>query len=148
MSIVNYTPENNDTTMYFLSGVGHDLVDLIEKIKEHFGPETTNDQITIRAENIHTRCLTYDLYDGADWDEYIVVEKAPCGWMHSSNEHDTDKTFYITNPTDLEDLLEMIKQKFGDVELEDIVIDTQVLNGYNNDDNYDMSEAICITHRA
>lgn len=75
MAIKNYTPENSATTLHILSGFALSLSELIEQAKAHFGQDISLDDLNIRSEKIHTRCITYDLYDGADWDDYLIIER-------------------------------------------------------------------------
>lgn len=70
----NY-PENTETTLYIRSGYNLTLAELIEYARLHFKDDVDLDTLTITAEHIHTRCIGYDLYDGSDWDEYIVIER-------------------------------------------------------------------------
>ncbi|AGS81126.1 hypothetical protein [Caulobacter phage Cr30] len=74
MTIVNHYPENTKQTLYLESGYGTTVEDLLERIREHFGDVNFAD-LKITSEKIHTRCITYDLYDGADWDDYIIISK-------------------------------------------------------------------------
>jgi hypothetical protein len=67
-------PKNDENTLYLDGGWSWPLSELIEKITEHFG-QIALDKLDIRAEHIHTRCLTYDLYDSGDWDTYIVITR-------------------------------------------------------------------------
>jgi hypothetical protein len=75
-AIKNFWPEDTENEMY-LDGsfcVSLTLADLIEKAKEKW-PGIELDGIDIRAEYIHTRCITYDLYDSGDWTTFIVLRK-------------------------------------------------------------------------
>ena len=74
MTIKNYTPENDAKTLYIL-GDSIGINDLIERIKAHFGDDVNMDNITITGTKIHTRCITYDLYDPTDYDNYLIIEK-------------------------------------------------------------------------
>lgn len=75
----SYWPEDTDTKFYIENqGCGAvTLLDIIEKVKQKWGSETGLDKITIEGEHIHTSCIGYDLYDGADWTDFIVVEYDP-----------------------------------------------------------------------
>jgi hypothetical protein len=74
--IINFQPENTDTTLYLESENDYDLGEILKMAREKW-PEVKLDNLIIRAEKIHTRCLTYDLHDEADWDNFIVIEKRP-----------------------------------------------------------------------
>lgn len=74
-SITNYEPDDDDNTMYLLSSANYSLAQIIELTKEKWGSDTNFEDIVIEAEKIHTRCLTYDLYDAGDYDDYIVIRK-------------------------------------------------------------------------
>lgn len=50
------------------------LKGLIDACKEKW-PNTDFSTLFIRAQKIHTSCLTYDLHDDSDWTNFIVVEK-------------------------------------------------------------------------
>lgn len=67
----DYTPTDDDTTIYILGE--SPLSEIIARSKEKWGDDINFDAIEISSEYIHTRCLTYDLYDSSDYDEYIVV---------------------------------------------------------------------------
>lgn len=69
--ITNFEPDADDETLYFADGV--DLTEIIDAIYEKWGCAASD--VTISAEHIHTRCLTYDQYDAGDYDDYIVVRK-------------------------------------------------------------------------
>ena len=74
--IINFQPENTDTTLYLESENDYDLGEILKMAREKW-PEVKLDNLIIRSEKIHTRCLTYDLHDEADWDNFIVIEKRP-----------------------------------------------------------------------
>lgn len=76
-----FEPDNDEKTLYIeaqYSGIS--LMDLIQKISDHFGPESISllqaQDFTIEVENIHTDCLYYDLYDSNDYTDYIKITKA------------------------------------------------------------------------
>ncbi len=69
-------PENTETTLYIRSSYdGMHILDLIDQVEIHFGESINNINVNIRSEKIHTRCIGYDLYDGSDWDDYIIIER-------------------------------------------------------------------------
>lgn len=70
----NY-PTNDADTLYIRGGYEHiTLSDLHERIKNHFKTGEL-DAFTIELEYIHTRCITYDLYDAGDWDTYLIIRR-------------------------------------------------------------------------
>jgi hypothetical protein len=66
----NYIPEDSETTIYILGNCS--LLEIIDKVKEKWG-NVNLDDVDIQPSYIHTRCLTYDLYDPSDYDNYIEV---------------------------------------------------------------------------
>lgn len=66
-------PEDTETTLYFMSGFAS-LQDIIDRCESHF-PDTKFEDLNIESQNIQIRCFGYDLYDGNDWCQYIVVTK-------------------------------------------------------------------------
>lgn len=71
-SITNFWPDDDKDTMYLHDCSGLPLSHLIEKAQEKW-PGIDLDNIDISAEKIHTRCIYYDLYDGGDYDNFIVL---------------------------------------------------------------------------
>lgn len=69
--MTSLTPKNDKNTLYLPSGT--DLISMLESIRNHF-PNTSYKDLKISAEHFHARCITYDLYDSQDYDEYIVIE--------------------------------------------------------------------------
>ncbi|MFZ3481997.1 hypothetical protein [Sphingomonas sp. 3-13AW] len=65
-------PENTPETLYVISG--QTLGYVLEKAKEHFGVDDVSD-LAIDSENIQIRNFGYDLYDGADWCQYLVITR-------------------------------------------------------------------------
>lgn len=74
MQITDYTPDNDENTLYILD-TRMSILDLIERVKDYFGQDVNLDTLNIRSEKIHTRCIYYDLHDSSDWDDYIVIER-------------------------------------------------------------------------
>ncbi len=74
-SITNYWPDNTDIELYIeTSSFGYTMEEIIEKARSHFGnPELGLENINIRAEYIHTRCIYYDQYDPSDYDNFLVI---------------------------------------------------------------------------
>ena len=73
-SMWNYSPDDTDDYFYLLSNSEYSLSEIIEKAKEKW-ENITLDQITIRSEYIHTRCIYYDLYDPSDYENYLIIVK-------------------------------------------------------------------------
>lgn len=69
-----FTPVNTSSKFYIYSGGKYSISDVIDAVKEYFGPSINMDDVTITGEYIHARCLTYDRYDPTDYDTYLVVE--------------------------------------------------------------------------
>ncbi|AUR84706.1 hypothetical protein NVP1063O_039 [Vibrio phage 1.063.O._10N.261.45.C7] len=74
MTVLNYTPEDTDYKFYVLGETY--LTCILDQIKEKWG-DVDFSCIEIEPENIHTRCLGYDLYDSSDYDDYLVVTYTP-----------------------------------------------------------------------
>lgn len=74
----HYTPDNDKNTLYLRASDYIYASYLMEMIEKHFGDVDLND-VTISSMQINTRHIDYDLYDSADWDDFIVVEYFPKG---------------------------------------------------------------------
>lgn len=70
----NRVPENSETTLY-IRGEEASLADIIERAKQHFGEDIEFDDLSVGREHFHARCIGYDLYDPADYDDYIYITK-------------------------------------------------------------------------
>jgi hypothetical protein len=72
--IRDFWPDDTDTVMYIAGDetLENILADILNKWE---GASAAN--ITISAEKIHTRCLDYDLYDGGDYTDFIVIRRTP-----------------------------------------------------------------------
>lgn len=69
-------PEDTDTQLHvFMSAGGTSLDELLGCIRNHFGDDVSGDQLEITAENIQVQCFGYDLYDSADYMDFLVVRK-------------------------------------------------------------------------
>lgn len=68
---MDYTPENTEDTLYILKEIP--MSEVLKLIKGKWGFDVNLENIRIESDYIHTRCLTYDLYDPSDYDEYIVI---------------------------------------------------------------------------
>lgn len=72
-NITDFWPDDTEDTIY-LTDYGMSISDLIDKANDKW-PNVSLDDITISAEKIHTSCLYYDLYDGGDWTNFIVLTR-------------------------------------------------------------------------
>lgn len=72
--ITDFWPDDTENKWYISASVSPTLGDLIDMIKEEW-PETDLYNVTITSERIHTRSLTYDLYDPSDYTDFIVIER-------------------------------------------------------------------------
>lgn len=71
--ITDFWPDNTDDTIYIVSGyTDNNLASLLEKAKEKW-PEATLEDLDISSEKIHTSCIYYDLYDGSDYTDFIII---------------------------------------------------------------------------
>jgi hypothetical protein len=73
--IENYEPDNTPEVLYILTYGGVSIREVILRIGKHFGDDCDLDDFTIAPEYIHTRCITYDAFDPADYDTYLVIHK-------------------------------------------------------------------------
>ena len=71
--IRNFWPQNNENTLY-IEGDCLSLGEIAKMAKEKW-PNTDLSDLRVSAEHIHTHCLGYDLYDPADWTDFIVISK-------------------------------------------------------------------------
>ncbi len=72
-----YDPKSADdaNTLHIYNGWGGiDFEDLTDDIERHFGTRDLS-LFEIRGEKIHCRCIGYDLYDGFDYDNYLIIER-------------------------------------------------------------------------
>lgn len=72
---IDYRPQDTETTIYLLSSPDWDLRAIMDMVERKWGITHLYDQVTIRAEYIHVRCIGYDLYDSSDYDNYLVIER-------------------------------------------------------------------------
>ena len=71
--IRDFTPDDTKDEFYILGSAS--MEEIMNRAKQHFGENTWLNDISIRGERIHTRCLTYDLYDPSDYDDYLIISK-------------------------------------------------------------------------
>lgn len=72
-SIKDFWPDDTATTIYLMSSMGHTIQELIDLAKDKW-PNASVEDISISSEKIHTQCLTHDVYDGADYTDFIILE--------------------------------------------------------------------------
>jgi hypothetical protein len=69
----NFIPENTNSIMYIKANFNDfSLAEIVNSALEHFQGHVLND-LMIRSEYIHCRCLGYDQFDGGDYDNYIII---------------------------------------------------------------------------
>lgn len=72
--ILNYYPENTEELLYIKCNNGIYLNYIIDEAKKHFNKQHIEvSDLQIEIEEFKSRCIGYDLYDGADWDNYLVI---------------------------------------------------------------------------
>lgn len=69
--IKDFWPDDTADTLY-LEGSAT-LQDILQRAREKWGAELLLDHLTIAPEHIHTRCLTYDLHDPSDYDNFLCI---------------------------------------------------------------------------
>ena len=69
----NY-PADDEKTIYLADNGGISLKQIHEAIEEKW-PGANLALVEISAEHRHVTCLTYDLYDPTDYQNYIVINK-------------------------------------------------------------------------
>lgn len=81
MARIDRYPESDEYTYYINMGEynfgasSFSVADIILAAKVYFGEDIDLEKLQISSKRIHTRCITYDQYDSADWDNYIILEK-------------------------------------------------------------------------
>lgn len=66
----NYSPDDGELHFYMYGSAT--IEEIMERAEEKFGSSIG---LTITPERIHTRCLTYDLYDPGDYDDFLLISK-------------------------------------------------------------------------
>jgi hypothetical protein len=69
---INYWPDNDENTLYIADNE-NSLDELISIAKMYFGDRYDPSKILISFQNIHTKCITYDLYDPDDWTDFTII---------------------------------------------------------------------------
>jgi len=69
-------PESDKNTLYIPSNGCLTLDALVSIAKDHFGHDVDLSDLEVEGAKLHTRCVTYDLYDPNDWDDYIIISRA------------------------------------------------------------------------
>lgn len=72
--IRDYCPDNNESSFYVYEGTY--LSSIIEMAKEKWGEDVDLDYLHIEPEYIHTEAIDYDLYDPADWSNFLKISLA------------------------------------------------------------------------
>ena len=72
--IMDFWPDDDETTQYIASSYGPTLTDLLQHAKDKWGDDVTLDDIEVTAEKIHTYCIYYDLYDSGDYTDFLVLK--------------------------------------------------------------------------
>lgn len=73
-SIQNYDPDDGPDHFYLTSFAGLDEIIRIAQLK--WGADLDLETIQIEACHIHTRCLTYDLHDPGDYDDFLLITRS------------------------------------------------------------------------
>ncbi len=68
-------PVNDDKNIYIESFREHSLTEIINIINEHWGTDVNIDDVIIRGEHRHVRCLGYDLHDSGDYETYVHISR-------------------------------------------------------------------------
>jgi hypothetical protein len=69
-------PESDENTLYIpTNSMSVTLDALMSLAKDHFGHDVDFSSLEVEGHELHTRCVTYDLYDPSDWDDYIIVSR-------------------------------------------------------------------------
>lgn len=71
--IKNYTPDDGENHFYVYDGAR--LADILDHARVKWGEDFNFERLYISGSTIHTRCLSYDLYDSSDYDDYIMIER-------------------------------------------------------------------------
>jgi hypothetical protein len=66
---------NDENTLYIEANDSQTMESIIQEARKHFGAYTELCLLSFRSSHIHMRCLTYDLYDAGDYDNYIIIER-------------------------------------------------------------------------
>lgn len=69
-------PKDTSTTIYLSSSMNYSMLDILDKIYEHFGPTIGLGNIIISAEHMQISCFGYDRYDSTDYMDFIVITLA------------------------------------------------------------------------
>lgn len=73
-SITTFWPDDTETSLYLEGDVtGIDFSEIWKAAREKW-PGIKMEEITITPEHIHTNCIYFDAYDGADWTNFLHIE--------------------------------------------------------------------------
>jgi len=70
--IKEFRPADTDTEFYLHTSANIEDILLAIKLK---WPKISLGDVEISAEHIHTRCLTYDLYDSGDYTDFLKISR-------------------------------------------------------------------------
>lgn len=71
-TIRDFWPDNTDNKFYIPEN-DLSLDDLVSQAKDYFRDRYNPEQIRISFDNIHVRCLDYDVHDTSDWQEFFII---------------------------------------------------------------------------
>lgn len=71
-AIKNFSPDDGENHFYIRDSAT--LADIMQRATDKWG-DIGFDRIDICPEHIHTRCLTYDLHDPSDYDNFLLISK-------------------------------------------------------------------------
>lgn len=71
--IKDFWPDDTDDSFYMAEGAS--MSHIMEMAMDKWGLDITIDDLIIMPEHIHTHCLTYDLYDPGDYDDFLCISK-------------------------------------------------------------------------
>ena len=71
----SFWPDDDENTIYLENSRWITLYDIIYIVQSEWGNSVKLDSINIRAENIHTDHLGYDLHDPSDYTNFIVITR-------------------------------------------------------------------------
>lgn len=69
--IKDYWPDDTEDTIYITGIIS--IAEVIEKATAKFGNMDLS-KLLVMTDNIHTSCLTYDLYDSSDYTLFTIIQ--------------------------------------------------------------------------
>jgi hypothetical protein len=73
--ITDYWPDDGPDHFWLTSSRQSSIAAIIEMAKERWGQDIDLNDISIESEEIHTSCITYDLYNPSDWTDFIKISR-------------------------------------------------------------------------